>query len=199
MNPILQKTQVVNLIVENNCLNDAMTVVTSISDYTYYINENTEKGSWLTGGTPKPKVMTWAPQWSQSVQGCPVVQKLYRTPVGGTRTITGAFERTPIFRFDFTSIPLNIRWPVSQAAYTGTVWGYVPFTVDMQLTTADYANYDLQTWALSVVMESVQSKSASKEGAINFNLEIKDVCWDLPLTNFNTVSATQTYTIWQSH
>ena len=47
MNPILQKTQVVELIVENGCLNDQMTVVTSISDYTYYINENTEKGTWV--------------------------------------------------------------------------------------------------------------------------------------------------------
>ena len=83
------------------------------------------------------------------------MQKLYRTPVGGTRTLAGTFEKTPIFKYDFTQIPLNIRWPVSQAAYTNTVWGYVPFTVDMQLTTADYTNYDLQNWALSVVMESV--------------------------------------------
>lgn len=47
MNPIFQKTQVVNLIVENGCLLDQMTVVTSITDYTYYINENTEKDTWV--------------------------------------------------------------------------------------------------------------------------------------------------------
>jgi len=94
---------------------------------------------------------------------------------------------------------VNLLWSVSKAAYTNTVWGYVPFTVDMQLTTADYTNYDQQTWALSVVLESSQSTHANKEGAINFTLELKDVCWDLPLTSFNAISATQTYPIWQSH
>lgn len=79
-----------------------MTVVTSISDYTYYINENTEKGTWVQGILPKPKVKTWTPQWTQTVDGCPVVAKLYRTPVGGTRTLVGAFETIPIFRYDFT-------------------------------------------------------------------------------------------------
>jgi len=68
--------------------------------------------------------------------------------------LAGSFEFTPIFKFDFTQIPLNVLWPVSQAAYTNTVWGYVPFTVDMQLTTVDYNTYDSQSWALSVVMES---------------------------------------------
>jgi hypothetical protein len=46
MNPVLTKTQTVNLIVDNECQNDEMTVTQSITDYTYYINENTEKGTW---------------------------------------------------------------------------------------------------------------------------------------------------------
>jgi len=46
--------------------------VTPISDYTYYINENTERNVWNYGTTPKPKDMKWMPQWSQSVPGCPL-------------------------------------------------------------------------------------------------------------------------------
>jgi len=46
MNPVLTKTQTVNLIVDNECEHDEMTITQSITDYTYYINENTEKGSW---------------------------------------------------------------------------------------------------------------------------------------------------------
>jgi hypothetical protein len=36
-----------------------MTIVTGITDYTYYINENTELNTWTYGTTPKPKVMSW--------------------------------------------------------------------------------------------------------------------------------------------
>lgn len=61
MNPAYSSTQTVSLIVLNNCLHDEMTVVTGISDYTYYINENTEKGVWDPSINPIPKVMTWLP------------------------------------------------------------------------------------------------------------------------------------------
>lgn len=61
MNPVFTKTQTVNLIVDNACTTDEMTIVTSISDYTYYINENTEKGTWAQGVLPKPKDMKWYP------------------------------------------------------------------------------------------------------------------------------------------
>lgn len=97
MNPVLTKTQTVNLIVDNQCTNDEMTITQSITDYTYYIDENTEKGTWQQGNTPKPKDMKWYPKWTQKVEGCPVMQKLYRTPLGGVRTLTGVFETTPIY------------------------------------------------------------------------------------------------------
>ena len=47
MNPPIQKIASVNLIVSNGCLNDQMSVITGITDYTYYINENTEKDTWI--------------------------------------------------------------------------------------------------------------------------------------------------------
>lgn len=102
MNPVLTKTHTVNLIVDNACQTDEMTIVDSITDYTYYINENTEKGTWVQGVLPKPKDKKWYPRWTQKIEGCPVMQKLYRTPVGGPRTLTGTFERTPIYQYDFT-------------------------------------------------------------------------------------------------
>jgi hypothetical protein len=61
MNPPLIKTNVVELLVRNGCLDDQMTIVTSIEDYTYYINENTEIDVWNFGTEPKPKDMQWFP------------------------------------------------------------------------------------------------------------------------------------------
>ena len=64
MNPPFSKTSTVNLVVENGCLLDTMTIVTPITDYTYYINENTELNAWAFGTVPKPKDMKWYPQWT---------------------------------------------------------------------------------------------------------------------------------------
>jgi len=87
---------------------------------------------------------------------------------------------------------VNVEWSVTKPG----IW---PFTATMALQTADYANYDLQNWPLSVVLESTYSKSAKREGEIKFLLEIKDVCWDLPLSAFALKSATQIYDIWIPH
>lgn len=140
---------------------------------------------------PKPKNMQWQPQWTQSIEGCPVQPKLYRT-ISGIRTLAGVFETTPIYQFSFTPIPVNVEWSVTKPG----IW---PFTATMALQTADYANYDLQNWLLSVVLESSYSKSAKREGEIKFLLEIKDVCWDFPLSAFALKSATQIYDIWIPH
>lgn len=114
MSPPFSKTQVVKLNAKNDCLADEMTVLSGITDYTYYINENTEKDVWTFGTTPKPKVMTWNPTWSQSVAGCPIEAKLYRT-VSGVRTLllAGSYERGPITSLAYTSIPTNVFWSVT--------------------------------------------------------------------------------------
>jgi hypothetical protein len=141
MNPQLIRTHVVNLVVENNCLHDEITIVTSIDDYTYYIGENTERDVWNYGTLPKPKNMQWWPQWVQSVEGCPVIPVLYRVPTVGSRFVTGSFERTPIYQFDFTPIPIDVLWPITKA----WIW---PFTVEMSLLTSDYDTYDLSDWSI---------------------------------------------------
>ncbi len=69
----------------------------------------------------------------------------------------------------------------------------------MGLTTSDKTNYDRQSWALHVVLESTYSTHANREGEIKFKLDIMDVCWQLPLTTFNIKSQTQEYDIWKSH
>jgi hypothetical protein len=125
------------------------------------------------------------------------MQKLYRTPntvnsVVGVRTAAGVFETTPIYEFSFTQIPVNVLWSISKP-------NIYPFTVVMGLKTADYTNYDRQSWKMHVVLESTYSIHAKREGEIKFQLDIMDVCWQLPLTTFNIKSATQEYDIWKSH
>jgi hypothetical protein len=60
----------------------------------------------------------------------------------------------------------------------------------MGLTTSDKTNYDRQSWALHVVLESTYSTHANREGEIKFKLDIMDVCWQLPLTTFNKPRST---------
>jgi hypothetical protein len=113
------------------------------------------------------------------------MQKLYRTPntVNGVRTAAGVFETTPIYEFSFTQIPVNVLWSISRP-------NIYPFTVVMGLKTADYTNYDRQILKMHVVLESTYSIHAKREGEIKFQLDIMDVCWQLPLTTFNIKSAT---------
>jgi len=56
----------------------------------------------------------------------------------------------------------------------------------MSLRTADYT-LDLQNWALSVVLESTYSTHANREKPVNFTLQLRDICWDLPYTSFDAV------------
>lgn len=131
MNPVLTKTHTVVLKVDNACQTDEMTIVTTITDYTYYMGENTEKDTWVQGVLPKPKDMKWYPRWTQKIEGCPVMQKIYRTPVGGPRTalVDGGYERTPIYQYDFTQIPTDVLWSISRP----TIY---PFQATMSLKTA---------------------------------------------------------------
>ena len=69
----------------------------------------------------------------------------------------------------------------------------------MSLTTSDYANYDLSSWSLQVVMESKQSVSAKREAKINFTLDLRDICWDLPYTDFSVITTPLSFKIWQQH
>lgn len=93
--------------------------------------------------------------------GCPLAWFIYRTPPGGTRSLVGIFERTPIFKFDTTPIQIHTLWSTQSPNIT-------PLTATMSLTTTDYANYDKQSWALSVVQTSIYSTSSMREGSINF-------------------------------
>jgi hypothetical protein len=68
----------------------------------------------------------------------------------------------------------------------------------MSLTTADYT-LDKQSWALSVVLESTYSTHANREKPINFTLQLRDVCWDLPHTTFNAAQPAFVFDIWASH
>ena len=64
--------------VQDGCLNDALSLVSSTFDpsYVYYINENTD-GTFsqsLPGPAPQQKVYT--AEWANTVQGCPIDFKL---------------------------------------------------------------------------------------------------------------------------
>jgi len=97
MDPPFAKTQQIQLIVENGCLNDQITnsgdydgVYTvangSIPDnvateYVYYINEDTEAPSFTQDatGTGPGWIRQWKTSWSQTVHGCPVQYKIFIT------------------------------------------------------------------------------------------------------------------------
>jgi len=68
----------------------------------------------------------------------------------------------------------------------------------MSLRTADYT-LDQQSWALSVVLESTFSTHANREAPVNFTLQLRDVCWDLPYTTFNAVQSFFVFDIWSTH
>ena len=52
----------------------------------------------------------------------------------GARFDTSVYERTPIYQFDFTTIPVNVLWSITKLTI-------LPFKVTMSLTTVDYT-YD---------------------------------------------------------
>ena len=85
-------------------------------------------------------------------------------------------------QYDFTPIPTNIFWSVTEQTI-------LPFTATLSVMTTDY-KYDLESWDLTVVLESTYSSSAQREGQINFTLDLKDVCWDLPYTSFSVQDPT---------
>lgn len=99
------------MIVNNSCSGDLSSVLTAgITDYVYYINENTEYGSWVNGNTPKPKAQTWISTFKQTVSGCPVNYSLYRTMSNGVRQLFTAYENTVFTTFNFPTISLNTPW-----------------------------------------------------------------------------------------
>ena len=63
--------------------------------------------------------------------------------------------------------------------------------------TSDYS-LDLQSWDLHITLESVHSTHANRAASDDFNLQLKDVCWDLPLT---APVATGSFTVdlWSTH
>jgi hypothetical protein len=67
------------------------------------------------------------------------------------------------------------------------------------VSTTDYS-YDLSNWDLVVVLESTYSTDLAREGVIEFSLELRNICWDLPYTDFNVPTGVpQIYPLWVSH
>jgi len=90
------------------------------------------------------------------------MQKLYRTPdtvngVVGVRTAHDISPTTPIYEYSFTQIPVDVLWSVTKPIR-------YPFEVIMGLKTADFENYDRQSWKMHVVLESTHSLHAKREG-----------------------------------
>ena len=71
MSPIFEDTFQFFLELDNGCLEDEITINTDIDDYIYYINEDTYSPDFIQG-TAIPQLKSWTPDWSQTVDGCPV-------------------------------------------------------------------------------------------------------------------------------
>ena len=57
----------------------------------------------------------------------------------------------------------------------------MPFDARVNVLATDYT-YDQESWPLKITLESTYSTHANRRGSDDFTLELKDVCWDLPLT-----------------
>jgi hypothetical protein len=86
-----------NLIVTNDCLTDKITTHSVISDYIYYLNEDTYAPDFVKG-LAIPQDKQWSVNFDQSVKGCPVSYSIYVTGSSGVRTIIDDFE-TPVISF----------------------------------------------------------------------------------------------------
>jgi hypothetical protein len=180
-----------------------MTIVTDIDDYIYYINENTEYGVWDDNTPPRPKIMHWYPQWYQSVDGCPLRQHIYRMNwQTGQRyeLFEGMYERGPLVEYSFPLIPVwQLYWQVTKHVqlFDENHDGDHRYTAHLVLTTDNYWDYDMGedngSWDLLVVLESEQSVHANREGIVTFNLQLRDVCWDLPTTSIDILGNDPTH------
>ena len=126
MDPPFVKTQQIQLIVENGCLNDEITnsgyynggdydgdgvsisagrfipdhaTATETKEYVYYINEDTEEPgfSYDRTGTGAGYIRKWRTSWAQTVHGCPVEYKMFRTIDNGDGTFTDIDISTAIY------------------------------------------------------------------------------------------------------
>ena len=58
----------------------------------------------------------------------------------------------------------------------------LPFDATVNVECTDYT-YDLQTWNIRLTLESTYSTvEPNRRGSDDFILELRDICWDLPLT-----------------
>ena len=113
MNPTFEKTMEFELVVENGCLQDQITVTTGIDDYIYYIDETTSSPTFPNkAGGAENKL--WQPQWEQTVEGCPVDYYRYRTLNKGesneVRNLVTAHETDVLYEYETTQIPIDVPW-----------------------------------------------------------------------------------------
>ena len=136
MNPIFEDTLQFNLILQNGCLDDEITITTDIDDYIYYIAEDTYEPDFIQG-SDKPQDKQWNPTWVQSVEGCPVDYTIHTTnQETEVRTAIGAFESDVISYVSTEVIPVNIPW-------ADTYTTYDPFDAVVRVQNSDIETYDL--------------------------------------------------------
>ena len=68
----------------------------------------------------------------------------------------------------------------------------------VNVVTTDYT-LDLESWDLHITLESVHSTHANRAASDDFNLQLKDVCWDLPLTAPVATPGSFNVDLWSTH
>ena len=74
----------------------------------------------------------------------------------------------------------------------------LPFDAIVNVVTQDYT-LDLESWDLHVTLESVYSTHANRAASDDFNLQLKDVCWDLPLAAAPAAPGNFNEKLWSTH
>ena len=79
-----------------------------------------------------------------------------------------------------------------------TASSILPFDARVNVLATDYT-YDQESWPLKITLESTYSTHANRRGSDDFTLELKDVCWDLPLTAPVMTASEYTLYLWDSN
>lgn len=86
-----------------------ITAQTTISDYIYYLAEDTTTPDFVQG-TSRPMDKQWGLTWVQSVGGCPVDYTIYVTDEDDVTTAIDSFELAVIDYISTESINVAIPW-----------------------------------------------------------------------------------------
>ena len=191
----------------NTCLTDTLSKISDTfrPDYTYYIAEKTENYMddagilAFTYSSALPYTHTeFTANWSTSVEYCPLDFEL-------VRDFDGDGNYQALTSFETPYISLINKMPITKYV-DGTYeeqYPSDPYYQDPQVTlqilagaASDIDVLDGEVWKLAVNRVSTESQVNNDASRVEFTLNFKDVCWDIPIVQAEPAETTKTVTLW---